>query len=107
MSNENCPSHKGIMANYSEECICRPDPANKEAWEEEFRKSLYPTGDILVINQRAVDQGAITPQQRDERNMVAFGKLVDAVRSIIQSERQKERDEIRRVLTRNNNDTKA
>ena len=62
--------------------------------EQEIRQELYRLSDKVVINQRAVDDGNITPTQREELNMKLFNNFLsqsaDKIRkSILEEVREK------------------
>jgi len=48
---------------------------------EEMRQKLYRFTDSCIINQRAVDEGKITPQARDEMYMRNANAILDLLTS--------------------------
>ena len=52
---------------------------------EETRQALYRLTNKCMVNQRAVDEDKITPQQRDEMNMMLFdGFLLNQATALIE-----------------------
>ncbi len=47
---------------------------------ENVRQKIYRFTDHCIINQRAVDRGDITPQDRDEMYMRGINEILDIIR---------------------------